>query len=132
MTPFSNPTVLLLNETVNCDGDSAKMWLENSGCQVFQIDSVFDAIEVITDITSDYRPSFVLMNSDNSSNDCAETMQLLHDLSDSHELPIYAIASDINSNSEKPETEFSTLIRDIESLRPMINNLLGASYAKAA
>jgi len=132
MTPFNNPTVLLLDEAVNCDGSLTKTWLEKNGCQVRQIDSVFDAIELITDITSDCRPSFVLMNSGESTGDSAETMQMLHDLSDSHELPIYAIASNESRNFEAQNSEFSNLIEDLESLRPLISNLQAASYAKAA
>jgi DNA-binding response OmpR family regulator len=83
-----SPTVLLL-EACSHERVSTKIWLEENGYNVLEVESVFAALETMSDFTLDSRPTCVLLSADFSTPDCIEAKQMLREFDEFKGVPIY-------------------------------------------
>ena len=125
-----SPTVLLIDEHFD-DVCLTETWLEEKGYHVRKAATVFDAVEEMTDITLDSRPSMVLFNSTQSSEFCSETMQFLHEIGEMRGVPIVTLTNQ-KANAFTQDAENFVIVDDLSKLSLLLSRLVPTSYAKAA
>lgn len=124
-----SPTVLLLDESID-ESYSVKSWLETRGYNVRETNDVYDALEEMTDMTLEVRPSMILLNSYLSIQDSSWVMNSLQEIARERDVPIVSLRTNDNSEILAEMDEQFVQVDSFDSLKPLMQTLLPI-YAKA-
>ena len=95
------PVIVLMDKEASGDRDSVREWFENSRFSTCEAADVFEALEEISDFTTESRPDVVLLDVVSFEDD----YQLIHDTiepsSETDELPILALSSQTESGESR-------------------------------
>lgn len=118
-----HPTVLLIDE-LNKDCLLMTSWLETNGYNVRQANHIYDALEEVTDITLEQRPSMILLNSYSSSQDCLWVMDTLHEFSEKRAVPIVSLSALNDENDSVYSDDNYLQVENFDLLKPLMKTLL--------
>lgn len=85
------PVIVLMDRETSGDRDTVREWFENSRFSTCEAADVFEALEELSDFTTESRPDVVLLEVDS----CEDDFQLVHDTiepSGADQMPILALS----------------------------------------
>lgn len=118
-----SPVVVLVDELEN-GGDTIKSWLEDNGYHVRKVAEIYDALEEVTDITLERRPSMILLNSYLSAQDCSWIIDSLYASAREQYFPIISLSEINDRNVLTGIEEHFIRVENFDLLKPLMQTFL--------